>query len=303
MSQTFLLTNGVEARIGLDGWVPFRPHSEIDSDQCCSDPLCPDGVSLACSFIELLPSGPMWDKTKSEVKEALMDNGGFPDGETDVFLCPSMTTYTVYVAQVLQDLIENVLTPSVRESFPHTAVDSLDDWLERLGWVDCYRTYCRSGPAGRQSPYERPIDGCEGQTEYCPTDFDPQFERALKYAIIQALERSRRGVIRNIQGINWVIAPLGVELRLPKVFPDDVQAWLNGECVTENCEIPCWCLEAKLELHRIVDVLPCAPQDVCTINTCTVPYDQIYSCEGLEDILVSPALIAAECIVASLMPR
>lgn len=303
MSQNYLLTQGVDVQLGVDGWVPFRDTSEIERDNCCSDPLCIDGVTLACAFIDLLPSGPMWDRPKSEAREALVDNGGFPDGTVDIFTCPSMVTYTVYSAQVLQDLVSNVLTPSIIETFPHTASTTLDDWLDRLGWIDCYRTYCRSSYAGKYSPYERPIEDCPGQTEYCPTNFDPEFEKALKFAIIQSLQRSRRGVIRNIEGVNWIIAPLGVELRLPTVYPDAVQQYLDGECETEDGQIPCWCLEATLELHRIVDVLPCAPDDFCENNTCTVPYEQVYSCEGLPDVTVCPALIAAECIVASIVPR
>lgn len=303
MSMDYLLTQGVPVKRGADGWMPFRNIAEFPQDLCCSDPLCIDEVTMSCAFIDLLPSGPLWDRQKSEAREAIIENGGIPDGTSDIFSCPSMVTYTVYVSQVLHDMVQNVLTPSVRESQPYTASSSLDDWLERLGWVDCYRSNCRSLFAGKQSPYERPIEDCPGQTEYCPAEFDPEFERAMKHAIIQSLERSRRGVIRNIEGLNWIIAPLGVELRLPTVFPEPVQDWLDGNCETEDGGIPCWCLEAKLELHRIVDVLPCAPGDICESSSCTVPYEQLYVCEGLEDQIVCPALIAAECIVASIIPR
>lgn len=279
--------------LGVDGYTPH--NKAILNDGCCPDPLCIPFCSTACSFVDLLPTGPMWDFQKREALRCL-EGCGEDCGDDD---CPSMAKYAIYGARVLHRLVQTTLWPAIRESNPATAVTTLDDWLDRYGWQDCYRTCCRSEYLAMFSPYE--TESVCGGTRYCPTNFSEEFECALKYAILQALVRLQRGVIKNLDGINWVIAPLGAVVSPRQPWPQDVADYLGGDCEVEDGGPPCFCGEAQFEICNSVDTLPGCPIEACLTSPTTVPALQSYQCEDEPAVFLYPGVVAAECIVRSML--
>lgn len=278
--------------LGVDGFT--LRSGALQDDGCCPDPLCIPFCNTACSFIDLLPSGPMWDMQKAQAVRCIPECAD-DCGDDD---CPSMASFAVYGARVLHDAVQNILWPAIRESNPATAVTTLDDWLDRYGWQDCYRTCCRSEYLAMFSPYETPSD-C-GDTRFCAPTFSAAFECALKHGILLSLERLRRGVIKNLDGINWIIQPLGAIVRPKQPYPKDVSDYLKGNCDVEDGGPPCFCGEVKLEICDNADELPGCPIEACLTDPTTVPALQPYTCEGVTTYLY-PGVIAAECIVRSML--
>lgn len=300
---------GLTLRAGVDGQVPF---ALLEDDGCCVDPLCTDEGQSACAFVDLLPTGPMWDRQKFEVREVIKAAGGVPDGVgEEKFPCVSMATFAVYVSQVRNDLVKNALGPTIREHRPHTAVTTRLDWLDRYQWVDCYRSACRPAYLANLSPYE--VEG-ECGSEYCATSFPEEFEAALQHAILMSLTRLRRGIIKNLGGINWVIEPLGARIDPVQPYPEEVQTYLDGKAADPDHasgigidgSIPCWCEYATYEMSHTSETLPAAPTEASFCDRSqrgTVSALQTYTCEGRPDVQLYPGVVAAECIAWSLMPR
>lgn len=278
---------------GADGIVPASAVRY--NDGCCPDPLCVPFCTTACAFVDLLPTGPMWDRQKTDAIAMLTECGGGADPNA----CPSMANYAIYGAAVLHDMLENILQPTLREANPRTASATLDDWLDRYGWQDCFRSSCRSDYLAILSPYER-LNDCGSY--YCPTDYSDEFECAMKHAILLSLVRMQRGVIKNLDGINWVIEPLGARVSPMRPWPEDVQAFLAGSCETDGA--PCFCDEVTLQICPTVQELPGCPDNTCGPNTAVpVSASQWYECGGEPPVLLYPAVIAAECIVRAMLPR
>jgi hypothetical protein len=276
-------------KLGADGYIPAMTTTA--GDGCCPDPLCLDVCSSICSFIDLLPSGPMWDAQKDVARRSECDGDAGPD-------CPSMAQYAAYVAKVMHDHITTILWPAIREASPHTAVTTLDDWLDRYGWEDCFRTNCRTPYTALFSPYETPV-ACG--TEYFPTQFSDAFECALKHGILQSLVRLSRGIVNNLDGINWVIEPLGAVLRPVSPWPDPVLAYLRGQCT--STEAPCWCDLVQLELCSNSATISGCPPLECGGFAVPIAALQNYTNGSGAVVQLYPAVIAAECIVRSIMPK
>ena len=303
-----LLYPDMDLKLGVDGEVPF---GSLSDDGCCSDSLCTPFCATACSFLDLLPSGPLWDWQKSQALQSLAGDGGPCDPDSYAPKdCPTMADYAVYGARVLHEMVQTVLWPAIRESSPVTAYSTVDDWLNRYAWEDCYRQICNF--SGSNAPYSY-IGEC-GPT-LCPPEFSPGFEVALKHAILVSLSRAQRGVIKNLAGINWVIQPLNARIYPRQPWPEDVQRFVNGECGTEdaNClcegaiteeEPPCFCDELEFEICAISQTFPAAPglNSHCEPPGPGFSAAQTFICDG-EERLVYPGVIAADCIVRSLLTR
>lgn len=286
---------GLELTNAVDGNIPA---AVLSHDECCTDPLCINEEASMCGMLDALPTGPLWDAEKSRVRQIIVASGGVPAGG---FQDPSMVVYTAYLGQHLAKLVTDVAQPPVREAFPHTAVTTLDDWLDRLNWVDCYRSTCRAEYLAVLSPYE--ADGTCGP-EYFPTDFTDEFENALKHAILQCLVRSQMGVIKNLAGINWILEPLKVVLQPVQPYPDVVQEFIANPALAEDC-VPCFSLDLSLELVNTTNELPGAPTvaSFCGDDPLPIAAEQTYIDADGNPILLYPNVIAAECIVRSMMPR
>ncbi len=285
-------------RAGADGLVSA---GVITSDGCCPW-LCADECALICTFIELLPTGPAWDQAKTRglsYYRNASDATEYCSQPCDIgnTTCSTMVGYATYLGRVLNDLINTALWPALRESDPTTAVTTLDDWLDRLGWQECYNSACRSNLLGILTPYE--IMGECGPV-FCPIDCDPELEIAVKRGTVIALKRLRMGITLNLDSINWVIAPLGAILR-PRSPVEPVNA-----CTDEPC-----CCGVEFEICNIGDTLPAVETDLgirCgpSANTATVlAYCEPNPCSHPAGLpaRIWPGVINAECIVRSMLYR
>lgn len=289
-----ILFAGQTLTAGVDGRVPA--NTELNGDFCCFDPVCQPSDAVVCSFIDLLPSGQLWDEQKARAASAVT-NGTEAD-----LPCPSLASYAVYTARVLQSHVSGALVQSVREADPCTAVDTLDDWLDRLDWVDCYNNSCRSKLSAQTSPYETFDAECSA-TYFVPPVLPADFELAMKHAILVSLTRMQRGVIKNIDGLNWIIAPLFAELSATQPYPQVVQDYIDGVDTTGT---GCFCEYTNLTLSPIGTTLPEAPTAATFCNLearATVGAEIPYTDGDGNTVNIFPNVIAAECIVRAVLGR
>lgn len=272
---------------GIDGMAPKGVYAP---DGCCPPDICSVSVeSIACSMINLLPSGPLWDKAKEEGISCNQDWCN-PVCKTNDN-CTSLVRYAVYTGRRLHSLILDTLWPALRESNPATAWDTMDEWLDRLGWRDCYNSLCRDPTLGQQTPYE--IMG-ECGVEYCPPEFPSDFSRLYKRGVILALWRLRHGSARNLAAINFIIKDLFAELIV------------DPENNPNNPDTPvCLVLKPTTDFANKIIKRSCPPtdgelaQESLLIQTYLTPGHGV--CIGSPS-KVYPMQLAAHCIVRSLLP-
>jgi len=282
-------------RIGADCQTD---EAVLAADECCPRDVCEvDLCGLMCSFIGLLPNGPLWDKAKAKGLDTFREYTWCDPYCPDPDPCYTLVNYAAYNGQRLHHLITTALWPAIRESSPETAVTTLDDWLERLGWQDCYNSACRDPKLGELTPYE--VMGACGPI-YCPIETPPELECAVKRGIARALKRLRMGIVPNMCTINWVIEPLGARI---DSFPED--CIIDG--VLYPSELDC-CRGARWRICGIDGTIEACPGELCTaertlprINT-LVTRDPCNSPAGSIELL-RPNVLAAECIVRSLLPQ
>lgn len=277
---------------GIDGLVPV---GKIPPSGCCPPDICEiSPESLSCSAINLLPSGPLWDAAKAKGiacgGDCLEDCQESPFG-TEEDVCQTLVAHAIYTGRKLYYYIMNSLWPSLREADPETAFTTMDEWLDRLGWVDCYNQFCRDPFLGQLSPYE--ILG-ECGVEYCPPTFTEEFSLVYKRGIIRALNRLRRGVIPNLESINFIIAPLYAELVLdPDYGPQNP--------LVEKCLV----LRTTAEFAPPVVKYPCPRTDTTMAESGKQVPLWISPGKGLcagGPAKAYPLVLAAHCIVRSLLP-
>jgi hypothetical protein len=282
--------------LSADGCVIAATPEEIG---CCPPPLC--GNDLCCTFVafmNLLPSGPIWDFWKQSAIDYFQRNPEKPE-ECPLLqnpACPSIVLHAIYAVLRLRHVVHNGLWVALRESNVYTAITTLDDHLARLRWEDCYNQHCRSVLLGEITPYE--IYGECGPV-FCPTDLPDELECAVKRGIAIALTRANMGVIKNICGINWVIDPLGAEINaieVPVVITDP-------NCDPYGCEAG----SARFEICQTRDWIEgCGSGDICETHLPRPKISAMFDrgCDrpaGLPSI-IWPGVLAAECIVRSMMP-
>jgi hypothetical protein len=269
----------------------------VDSS-CCPPPLC--GNDLCCTFVSffnLLPSGPLWDYWK----QAAISYFQYSDDPAQCPLlqnpqCPSLVLHSIYTVLKLKGLVHNALWPALRETNPYTAVTTLDDHLARLRWEDCYAQHCRSALLGAITPLEIMT---ECGPLFCPPDYPPELEAALKRAVVIALTRANMGVIKNLCSLNWIIAPLGAEL-IPDYTPRP-QPLIYDPCDPHNCS------DFAFTICYTQDWLPgVGSGDVCDTLT-PLPHVPAYwdrDCDSPAGLpqRVWPGVLAAECIIRSILP-
>src|SRR5579864_1354440 len=216
----------VPVRLSADGCVPYLND---DAVYCCPPPLC--GNEWCCTlvaFMNLLPSGPIWDFWKAAAISYFERN----ENPADCPLlhdpkCPSLVLHAIYAATKLRYFVHHALWPAFRESDPNTAITTLDAHLDRLQWEDCYNQHCRSVLLGELTPLEV---WTECGPQFCPPDYPPELENAVKKGVAIALTRANMGVIRNMCGINWIIEPLGSEIRPVYLPPKPSHPIVPEEC-------------------------------------------------------------------------
>lgn len=265
-------------------------HTEpTDPKACCLPPLCSiDPCDLVCNFVNLLPSGPLWDRAKQKVIWRFRNPD--PDCVNDVYqvnclyeerLCISVAQHSVYTALRLYDILLNALWPALRESDPWTAFDTMDDWLERMKWKDCM-TSCRDPELGPMTPIEI-MTTCGPQV--CDIDYPQCLIDTVKHGIIIALYKLRLGRVWTLDNVNYLLEHLYVRL-------------VPVNAGNEICPV-------EFDLCPIADEIPTWVRDNCLPRgeTCQAWVDP-NGCfgRGLPE-KVYPGLLAAECIVRSVLPR
>lgn len=287
--------DGYTYQDGIDGRLPV---GQIDSDGCCPPDLCSiTPEMITCAAVGLLPSGPLWDESK-QLGTSMAGYGcndscdpqcnSFGD---DKSACASLVLHAIYTGRKLHYMISTALWPSVREADPYTAWSTMDSWLDRLGWVDCYNTFCRDPYLGEMTPYE--VMGECGIT-YCPPVFSEELERVYKRGVIIALWRMRLGFLPNLASLNFILSSLYSEL---VVDP----AW-DPNSGTKPC----------LLLRPTADYAPVALKEPCPRTQNTVQQAQkqvklyLTQTDGLcigSTRKAYPLTLAAHCIILSLLPN
>lgn len=276
---------------GIDGMAPI---GVLPPSGCCPPSICEiSPESIKCSFVNLLPNGPLWDKAKDAGIECNID-GCVTDCDSGIgsefSMCGSMVAHAVYSARKLYQIIMTGLWPALRESDPSTAYSTMDEWLDRLGWIDCYNSHCRDASLGEITPYE--ILGPCG-VEYCPPTFSPELARVYKRGIIMALWRMRHGLVSNLAAINFILEPLYAELVIDPAYGTSTEV--------EKCLI----LRTTAETAPVVNPFPCPRtnetllRDTKTVNLWLSPGKGL--CAG-GPTKAYPLVLAAHCIVRSLLP-
>ena len=296
MIQTYFPDNAPVV-IGVDGATVAQTDYTVYAGEGCASVLCASEEQMICAVVDLLPCGALlWDKEKAYVKQTVSDSGGIP---TEGFETTSMAVYAAFLGQSLHSYVSEILVSSYRESNPITAVTTREEWLTKLGWVDCFRSVCRDECTARFSPYENTLDQCSASS-YFPTDFSAEFESALAHNTLRAIRRMQRGVIKNLSGINFVLSPLGIELA-PQTFHPKVQDYLDGNLPYEDC-VPCFSCYASFELRSVSPTLAAAPvDDACGGTPAEVDALQDYIDADGNATALYPGMMVAECIVRSLI--
>lgn len=294
---------------GADGCVET---AVIVTDNCCAPPVC--GASLCtmfCSFIQILPSGPMWDYWKAKAL------GYFQSSEVSSGIqpyypvctvnmeCPSLVQHAIYAATMLVYFINNLLGQVVREASPYTSVQ-IDMWLKRLQWQDCYKQHCRPIYLNTLSPYE--IPGPCGPEECLPY-IPPELTAAVNRGIVIALSRARMGGIKNLCWLNWVIEPLGAKLVQHNAaeMKAKTDEWLAAcTCVDIQMICPPGC-EIKFDVTILSDYLPAAPGSEICVDEPLPPvlaYTEQSQCQAVGlPAKIYPGIVAADCLVRSLLNK
>lgn len=294
----------VDAILAVDGCVP-EIGTITDVEACCPIDTCNvDPCSLMCSFIELLPNGPLWDRAKARGMEryaqpSWCDTHCAPDDD-----CPTLVDYAAYSGYRLASMIRGPLWSSLREASPYTAVTTIDSWLELYGWSDCWDSICRDPRLG-PSPFECGVD--DPPLGFCDANFSPIYvpeipeplNSAVRRNIAISLTRLQMQPIKNLCGINWVIEPLGA--RLTPIIPEERD--------------PC-CRDTLFEICNISDTIDSVPGSQCGENPHPVQASFLMKeieynpftgrCEpkiGVADFIpIWPAVMAAQCIALSMLP-
>lgn len=275
---------------GLDGRAPV---GVLDPDGCCPPQLCQiDQCGLICNFISALPAGPLWDRAKAE------GLGSYATGDPDVICdgnaggaCASIVNHAVYAARRLIDGLFNALQPALREADPFTAYDTLDTWLDRLGWQDCYDCACRA--AGRPIPSPIEVLGPQGIPVCALPTYPDDLQRAVKRGIVIALTRLSVGPRRNLDAINWVIGPLGARLEpvcYRDIHLDPVRC--NNDDGTTLCtgeELPDYNCDAATDPYLCTDVDDCPGHDTLGARCGPMMRQWEFCVSAASDILPKPS--------------
>lgn len=271
-----MIVDGIDGKV--DGWSP-------DWASCCPPDVCSfPPEAFACNFINLLPSGPLWD----EAKQRGLGCRSWCDTGCDDDLCGSMVSYAAFTGRRLHAMITENLWPSIRESSPYTAYDTLDEWLDRFNWRDCYMGTCRLATLGEQTPYE--VLG-ECGLSYCPPTFSDDLARLYKRGVAVAMHRMRMRPPRNLAAINFVLEYLHTEL-----VPDPKYNPYNPD--TRLCLV----LRPTSDNAPALIPEPCPRSDAASNKSVPLyltPGNGV--CVGAPS-RVYPLTLAAHCIVMALMP-
>lgn len=314
-------------RAGIDGMVPAF---KLPRDPCCPPSLCNlDPCGFVCNFISALPRGPLWDRAKAEAlsRYAAANDPADCGTSTCEEHCATMVDHAIYTARRVLDALFGALAPAIQEASPFSAYATLDEWLERLGWKDCYDCACRE--LGRtQTPYETwgviDLEGlCEGPICAKP-EFPAELQTAVKRGIVIALSRLAIGPRRNLDAINFVIEPLAARLEPLAINELTLDP---ARCSTDDgttlCDVTPTMNQFEFCIRPTGDYLPKARPVSCDDpdyrRRATGPWNTVLGSQYPDDLVqayyettaadaeglpprIYPAVMAAECVVRAMLP-
>lgn len=348
----------------IDG---IQPLGVIQSDGCCPPSLCNiDYCGFICSFLQYLPKGPIWDYWRnSRYNDIINSDGSCVIGSCYDNPCLTIIDHAIYTAKKLLHVLQNPLQTAIWEANPLTAFNTRQYWLDTFGWEDCFEGPTAFSQLGFPTPYQAvcsallpsapctiestlyQMSGTVNGNQNPVIDISAQVKAAcpanlllaVQYAILVALKRLEIEIIPTQDAINFVLAPLGVQISIATVYdpasncvPDCNQ--MSGtvdECVMED------------DCNQMTGSTICVPYRPCLQITLSLINDGMIAagpgitepllCEtarlfGNQSILASysfagidmpvtidcpettvagagtiyPAMMAAECILLSVIP-
>lgn len=233
---------------GIDG---IQTQGTVaDGLACCPPDLCNiDTCGFLCSFMAYMPKGPNWDHWKAIRYDQLMsgnDTTGLPEC-TEPGPCVTILDHAIYTARKLLIILQGPLQTAIWESFPLTAFNTRQTWLDNFGWSDCFDGPNANALLGTPTPYQalcnamnppticaleagdpdlfqmspseppaNPIIDIEALVRAaCP----PDLLLAVQYGILLSLCRLQLGISRNLESINFILAPLGAQIAIQITDP------------------------------------------------------------------------------------
>jgi hypothetical protein len=153
---------------------------------------------------------------------------------------------------------------------------------------------CKPCDLFEATPYDNP-ELCG--PVYCSPTTPTALSDADKHAIISALSRAQMGIVRNLAGINFVIEPLGAKLSVDTACTPGVV--YDGGC------------KYRFNIQPISQTMGVWRRKACPTDDDEAAasavmidaffYDTNCATDGVQRKLY-PAVLAAECIVRSLLP-
>lgn len=285
-----------------DGCVQTVGALPDDANYCCPIDICNiTSGNVMCSFVSLLPNGPLWDRAKEERMTKYYAGPCEPEPRCFTGVCASVVDYAIYSGYRLYYLMRGPLWASLRESSPYSAVETIDSYLTLYGWENWWETLCRDprlGPSTLDCVATNPDDGSNFQPVYTP-QIPEALNDAVKRAIAISMHRLQMSPIKNICGINWVIEPLGAVLR-PPPGPGYLDP-CGSEMFWELCNVS--------ETIDSAVGLSCTQQEPYPIQAWfeinSLQFDAASgTCQatGPDKVKVWPALLAAQSIALSMLP-
>jgi hypothetical protein len=224
---------------GIDGYQTVGVPAD---GGCCPPSLCNiNATDFICSFMAYMPSGPLWDFWKRFRSDQMRASGDICNltGCVEAPACLTIIDHAIYTAKKLLSILQNPLQTAIWESNPLTAFITRQNWLTTFGWEDCFEGPSINAKLGFPTPYQavcnklasaalcafdttlyqmspsienpNPIIDIELLVKAaCP----PALTLAVQYATLLSLKRLQLGIIKNQEGINFILAPLGAQISM-----------------------------------------------------------------------------------------
>lgn len=329
----------------------------IPPNNCCPPTICNlEIISFICSFFAYLPKGPLWDYWRrlrvEQLAAANEDDLAYPlvtDQQTENANCLTIINYAECTARNLFYILRNPFITIVFESDPTTAFYTRQKWLDDYGWNDCFSGPSASPQLGFPTPYQAvcnallPPSLCPSPDEYsqmtgtgdisnpiidietfvkaaCP----PDLQAAVEHAILVSMKRNEIGVIKNADGINFILAPLKSSITIVNSGNvKDCQEVMVGDCNQMMGNEPCVIYRPTLhiKLSHFQDTIDAGP-GITEPLTCDniqnqptqIPISYYFNGIIMPETtdcppgtlrgngVICPALMAAECILTAILP-
>ena len=318
---------------------------------CCPPSICNLNLTaFVCSFLAYMPKGPLWDYWKRIKVEQLNSGVIDPYLETENPACLTLIDHAFYTAKKLFRILTGPLQTVIWESNPLTAFVTRQYWLDLFGWSDCFSGPSANVKLGFPTPYQAvcnallPTGLCPPPTEYAQMsgnsagipnpirDIEETVKKrctapltlAVQYAILVAIKRWQLGVIKNQDGINFILEPLGAKITVTNtgVLPA-CQPVMEHDCnqMLGNAYCSPYRPAMVIDLFSTETTLPGGPGITESLSCSNIqqPLTKIPASYVFPGVIMPvtkdcppgtiagggtiwPGLLAAECILVAILP-